>query len=288
MSRRPASRMRGAALLLVMWLIALLTALIGAFALTARMEYLQGRVGSGASVAGQAARAGLEYALVRVADAEPTTRWQPDGLPYDWRFGGATLSITVEDEAGKIDLNQADGPLFSRLMQVLGVDAGQADVLAAAILDWRDIDDLGQPKARAEDPDYAAAGLPYGAKDAPFESLEELQQVLGMTPALYRQLVPYLTLYSGRSLPDAEFAAGPVLAAMGQDAPAVLARRAASRRDQQVALVALGSGTYSIGSQATLADGRTSTLQAVVRVGAGPIPGSAYTVLRWKEGTALQ
>ena len=35
---------RGVALLLVLWLIALLTALIGAFALTAKIEGLQGRV----------------------------------------------------------------------------------------------------------------------------------------------------------------------------------------------------------------------------------------------------
>ena len=34
--------MRGAALVLVLWLIALLTAMIGAFALTARVEALQG------------------------------------------------------------------------------------------------------------------------------------------------------------------------------------------------------------------------------------------------------
>ena len=36
--------MRGAALLLVLWLVALLTALVGAYALTARIEALQGRV----------------------------------------------------------------------------------------------------------------------------------------------------------------------------------------------------------------------------------------------------
>ena len=35
---------RGAALLLVLWLVAMLTALVGSFALAARTEHLQGQV----------------------------------------------------------------------------------------------------------------------------------------------------------------------------------------------------------------------------------------------------
>src|SRR5690606_32662750 len=57
---------RGAALILVMWMVALLAALIGAYAASARIEYMQGRGLHGAVVAESAARAGLEYALVRV------------------------------------------------------------------------------------------------------------------------------------------------------------------------------------------------------------------------------
>ena len=37
-------KMRGAALVLVLWVVALLTTTIAAFALTARVEHLQGRV----------------------------------------------------------------------------------------------------------------------------------------------------------------------------------------------------------------------------------------------------
>ena len=50
---------QGAALLLVMWLVALLSSLIGAFALAARMERLDERVLSRGEIAGEAARAGL-------------------------------------------------------------------------------------------------------------------------------------------------------------------------------------------------------------------------------------
>ncbi|WP_448244527.1 general secretion pathway protein GspK [Pseudoxanthomonas mexicana] len=280
--------MRGAALLLVLWLVALLTALVGAYALTARIEALQGRVGSRGAMAQEIARAGMEYALVRVADRNPETHWQPNGRAYAWRFDGHDVQVRIIDETGKVDLNQADVPLLSRLMQALGEPPDASDALAAAIVDWRDADDLGQPVGGAEDGDYAAAGRPYGAKDAPFETITELEQVLGMTPDLYARLEPFLTLYSGRGQPDATYAQGPVLVAMGMDATAWLAQREAAGAAGALQLVGTGSGTYSIESRARLADGRETSLRTVVRAGASPVPGSAYTLLRWEEGASPQ
>ncbi len=280
--------MRGAALLLVLWLVALLTALVGAYALTARIEALQGRVGSRGAMAQEIARAGMEYALVRVADRNPETHWQPNGRAYAWRFDGHDVQVRIIDETGKVDLDQADVPLLSRLMQALGEPPDASDALAAAIVDWRDADDLGQPVGGAEDGDYAAAGRPYGAKDAPFETIAELEQVLGMTPDLYARLEPFLTLYSGRGQPDATYAQGPVLVAMGMDATAWLAQREAAGAAGALQLVGTGSGTYSIESRARLADGRETSLRTVVRAGASPVPGSAYTLLRWEEGASPQ
>lgn len=279
-----AARMRGAALLLVLWLIALLTALIGAFALTARIESMQGKVIRDGSIARERARAGLEYALVRVADTQPRTRWLPDGRAYAWRFADSRIDVRLTDESGKIDLNQADATLLAQLMRVQGVAEDVAPQLAGAIIDWRDADSLSQPQGGAEDPDYASAGREYGAKDAPFESLAELRQVLGMTEAIHDRIAPYLTLYSGRAMPDSTYAPGPVLTAMGMDAERLLAQRALAQDEAGAQLVGGGSGTYSIDSHATLRDGKEAFLHAVIRAGGGPVPGSAYTVLRWEEG----
>lgn len=280
-------RVRGAALILVLWLVALLAALIGAFALTARVESLQGRVLSDGTGLQELARAGIEYALVRVADPEPTTRWLPDGRAYAWRFADAAIEVRIVDETGKVDLNQADAPLLAALMQAVGAERAQAERVAAAILDWRDSDPLTQVNGGAEDADYAAAGLEYGAKDALFESVAEVQQVLGMTPELYAALEPYLTLYSGMPVPNADFAPEPVLRAMGLDPKAQMDRRRSPAADA-AQLVGAGSGTYSIDSRARLGDGRMATLRATVRAGSGPAPGSAYAALRWQEGTAQQ
>lgn len=282
-------RERGAALLLVLWLIALLTALIGAFALTARMEALQGRILSGGARAQELARAGVEYSLVRLADTEPTTRWLPDGRSYRWSYAGGEVELQIVDETGKVDLNQAGQPLLTALMQTQGVDREQAGRIASAIVDWRDADPLTQVGGGAEDPDYAAAGRPYGAKDAPFETVAEVEQVLGMTPELYARLEPYLTLYSGRGEPDPTYAQAPVLTAMGLDAATYLTQRRSPAPGAGAAqLVGGGSGTYSIYSRARLDDGRVAVLRTVVRAGSGSVPGSAYTALRWQEGTAPQ
>ena len=278
-------RMRGAALLLALWLIVLLTALVGAFALTARIEGLQGRTVYEGAVAQAAARAGLEYSLVRVSDNDPRRQWRPDGRTYAWRFDSAAVRIKMVDESGKINLNLADATLLSGLWRALGVEQDKAARLASAIIDWRDSDPLSQAQGGAEDPQYAEAELPYGAKDAPFETVAELQQVLGMTPELYAKAEPYLTVYGTLPTPDATFAEGVVLQAMGMNAETILQQRE-TPADTGVPqpFVGFGSGTYSIDSRARLPNGREAVLRAVVRTGANRIPGSAYTALRWEEG----
>lgn len=275
---------RGAALLLVMWMIALLAGLVGAFALTARIEAMQGKVLSRGVVADQAARAGLEYAMTRVNDPDPKLQWQPDGRPYEWSFGAARVTVRIVDESGKVDLNAADITLLSGLIHATGAEQAQADAVASAIVDWRDADSLSQPQGGAEDPQYAAAGRPYGAKDAPFDTVAEVEQVLGVTPALYAKIARHLTVNSGAPQPEQQFADGVVLQAMGVDPQPILAQRERPALPGQLAIAGAGSGTYSIDARARLPDRREATLRAVVRVGSGPVPGSAYTALRWEQG----
>lgn len=280
-----ASSAGGAALLIVLWLIALLTAVIGGFALTARVEHMQGRVLSRGVAADEAARAGLEYAMTRVVELNPQRQWPPNGSEQAWAFGDAEVTVKIVDETGKVDLNAADTVLLTELMRVVGAEPEQARRLASAIADWRDPDILSQPEGGAEDAQYAAAGLPYGAKDAPFESVAELELLLGMTADLYKRLAPHMTVYSGQPRPSQEYASGEVLQAMGVDpAPVLEQRRQPRLPGESGALVGAGTGTYSIESRARLRDGRIAVLRAVVRAGNSGVPGSAYTPLRWEQG----
>ena len=268
-------RQRGAALLLVMWLILLLSGLVAGYAAAARIESMQGNGLARGTTSGEAARAGVEYAASRLLDPDPARRWPADGRSYRFAFDGAQVDVAVRDEAGKIDLNAAGHALLLEFFVALGENRDAASRLAGAILDWRDEDSLTQPAGGAEDPNYQAAGLAWGAKDAPFETVAELEQVLGMRPALYASAAPYLTVFSGAAMPDARSADGIVLQAMGVDRP---------QAADPDALPLAGSGTYSIDSRARLADGRRAHVSVILRLGGNGLPGSAYTPLRWQDG----
>lgn len=283
----------GAALLLVLWLVALLAVMVGAFAFSARTEHLLGRSAVDAVRAQQAARAGLEYALTRTGSAEDALAWWPDGREHRWQFEGIEVSVFITDELGKVDINMASPQLLTDLIRAVGAEPAEAARIAGAIVDWRDDDDLTQPSGGAETADYAAAGRPYGAKNAPFESVAELQQVLGMSAPLYALLAPNITVYSRNPQPDATFAPAAVLSALGLDAANVLAARNAWQpgSGQMLTLpnaVGRSAGTFGIVSRARLAHGYETNLRAVVRTGPGPLPGSAYTVLSWEEGSLLR
>lgn len=287
--RRAAAR--GAALVLVLWLIALLTALVGAFALSARIEHLQQRLQDDSGRAQEISRAGIAYAMSRLRADPLRPSWQPDGRRYRWTFDGTQVDLRVEDESGKLNINLADLALLQAFMQALDVPDGQAARLAGAIIDWRDADDLSPPGGGAEAADYVAAGLPYGPRNARFETLGELQRVLGMTPDLYQRMRPSLTVYGRRARPDPRFAQGPVLTALGLDAEQVLAQRrqpAAAGDAPTPPALASGSGTYSIECRVTDERGWSATRRAVVRNSQSVATGQAYTVLQWEPGVASQ
>ncbi|MDQ3159788.1 MAG: general secretion pathway protein GspK [Pseudomonadota bacterium] len=268
------ARQRGAALLLVMWLILLLSGLVAGYAMSARIESMQGNGLARSVVASEAARAGVDYAAWRLLHPDPAQRWVPDGRSYQLEFDGAHIEISARDETGKVDLNTAAPDLLTGLLKTQGEPEGSARRIAGAIADWRDEDSLVQVAGGAEDPDYAAAGLAWGAKDALFETAAELEQVLGMRPALFNSLAPYLTVHTALPIPDATFADAVVLQAMGVE------RAQPIGTSQPVT----GSGTYSIHSRARLANGRRAHLSVILRVGGNGLTGSSYTPLRWQDG----
>jgi general secretion pathway protein K len=293
-------RERGVAFILVLWLLALLTILLGSFALISRTEALQARHLFDTTAARYAAEAGINRAVYQMAIPDPLQRWVPDGRAYEFEFEQVEMSVAVTDESGLIDLNAADTLSLSNLMQAHGLAQDEADALADAILDWRDTDDLVSPNG-AEDPDYDAAGYDYGAKDAAFDTVSELQQVMGMTADLYARLAPALTIYSGQPTPNAAFAPFEVLRSfIGMNEE--LARQLIDARhawdpasgappplmpDGTPLMAQGGSGTYSIAARATLPNGAWTELEATVRLGGAGVSGLAYTVLRWQDGDTL-
>lgn len=290
---RPGSS-RGAALLLVLWLLVLLTGLVSVFALISRTEGLQGRFLGRSTAARLGAEAGIEVAALHLHGDDPANRWVPDGRANEFRFEGQRVQVRVLDESAKVDLNASAPDLLIGLFIAVGVDQERARQLSGALQDWRDGDDLLNVEGGAEDPQYAAAGLPYGAKDRPFETVSELRQVLGFDQALYEKLLPHVTVYSGQAQPGSTFASETVLKALGIPAlqiEQILAQRAGPapgrpvpEPGQTAALAAQGTGTYSISSRATRPDGTMVQIHATVRIGGGGGFGQLYLPLSWRAG----
>ena len=99
---------RGVALILVLWVMALMAILLGSFALMARTENLEARHMFDGTTARYGAEAGLERAVYELRNPDLTTRWVCDGRPYEFDFENAHIHIEILDESGKIDLNSAD------------------------------------------------------------------------------------------------------------------------------------------------------------------------------------
>ena len=109
----------------------------------------------------------------------------------DVGFGASRveLQMVLRNAAGLVDLNTASSEVLDAMLSILDLDSAESVALRDAILDWRDPDELRRLNG-AEDADYAAAGLDYSAKDAPFDSIEELSRVMGMTPAKMGLSIP--------------------------------------------------------------------------------------------------
>lgn len=279
---------RGVALLLVLWACTLLAVLLGGLATLARTEGLQARYQFAQTRAHYAAEAGLMRAVYALQDPQPSQRWFADGRPYRFQFDGAQLVVNAVSEAGKVDLNAAMPSVLQALFVAAGSRPDAAQKLAAQVVDWRAPPAVASAGAQG-DAAYAAAGRSYRPRHAPFASIEEVQMVLGMTPALYRRIANDITIWGGTAAPDPNTATPLALESIpGVDAAQLRALREARLKNAGDPGLVAGTGTtHSIQSEATLADGTRAMLRATIRLraGAGGAQSQPYVVLRWQEGT---
>ncbi|HEY7530764.1 MAG TPA: hypothetical protein VIC56_08825 [Gemmatimonadota bacterium] len=96
--------------------------------------------------------------------------------------GQALGSVTVTDLSGRLNVNRADPDLLENLIANVTRDRSRAEELADAILDWIDADDLHRGRG-AERDWYGRRGLPL-PRNAPVLQLRELLLVRGVTHEL--------------------------------------------------------------------------------------------------------
>jgi len=207
--------------MLVLWVVALLVIIAVGLTATQRTESTLAANQRATARFRALAEAGINYAVLNLTANAPLVQddeltsdlWVPDGSAYRWSFAGEPLEIAIVNEQSLIDLNQAAEDLIGSLLLAAGVPEEEKSTLVDAILDWRDENDLRLLNG-AEDADYEEAGRPYGAKDGPFDSVEELRQVLGFGRDLYRTLAPALTVDAGTANVEEDLAPALVRAAL--------------------------------------------------------------------------
>jgi general secretion pathway protein K len=302
------SAQHGFALVLVLWVLSLLTIMAGSFALTMRREstIVAGIKDNAGAVA--AAEAGIAVAEMMLLHPDQNKRWRADGNLYQLDFGNTQIRLRLLSEAGKIDINKADLPLLQGLMAQAPVEEELQTKLIGAILDWRDPDDLLSIDG-AEQKEYRDAGLKYQPRNKPFQTVEELQMVLGVDERVFNWLEPIVTVYSGQAQVNLKLASSKVLNVLPSLDAGLIESFIAARLDNAkndlpapeftAGLVGGGSGgtggseTVTIVSEALMADESSALVAATVvksdatqSVSFDGSPAEPFKILKWQRNPA--
>jgi general secretion pathway protein K len=259
---------RGFALLIVLWTLVLITLLVATMSAAGRNDVRITASLRAAEIAHAAVDGGVEEAIFRVA----TGQWGPGPIPQRIRVGTVLVEVRVEDEAGKVSVNDVPPELMSALLQEIGVPSSTAASLAAAIEDFHS-PRLEPLPGGAKAPQYLAAGLPYGPSNKPFRSLDEVRLVLGMTPEIFARLSPHISVTKVTGLDLAK--ADPVVRHAFAAVSALGAKFPPSTFDPS------GAPTMQIFGRA-VSGPAGATRHAVIRLGQGRgVADPVYRLLSW-------
>ena len=188
----------GVALILVVWIVVVLIAIVGEFSYSMRTELNITRNFKEEEEAYQLALAGIEQAKMEILsvpelyyvfmDENETLIFGDPELTEEvieetdrkGELGKGSFSYTITDEDGKMNINIATSSQIKQIFLDSGVDLEDVDEIVDSIIDWRDENDLHMLNGAEEDY-YQSLDNPYSCKDGPFDLIEELLLVRGMS-----------------------------------------------------------------------------------------------------------
>ncbi len=292
---------RGVALLTVLWVLALFSVIAAGMVAQTHAELQIAHNMKEMAQARALAEGGVFLALPHLLDPSLETQWRPDGQERIVEYGSGTVRITLQDEAGKIDINAAPDELLAGLFTVLGLGSEETTRLVDVIADWKDPGELHRLNGAKRD-DYRRAGLPWVPRNGPFEAVEELRLVLGMTPALYARAAPLVTIYSQNARVNPATASADVLQALPGARPAEIALFVQARDRAEAERAQTGRAPPPLPPMTGLeqffapgpsrvvtirSEGRTPGGGLFVREAAVDMTGKAdnpYVILAWRKG----
>ncbi len=213
---------RGIALVLVLWVMALLTVIAGEFCHAVRTEVNVTRNFKEETQTHYIAMSGLfstvQELVVNGYLPRPLSAPGNENAPEDarWRintdipavpFGGGWFKVEKGNESGKVNLNRAGERLLRMMLNSFPLEEIDKTIIVDSILDWRDPDSFHRANG-AEDDYYLALPQPYKCKNADFTSIEELLLVRGVTPQIFHGgLKNMVSVYQDKEEPvrDARF-----------------------------------------------------------------------------------
>lgn len=200
----------GVALLVVLWVLMLLSVIVGEFCSNARTEVNIARNLKENTQAYYIARAGINRGIAEIEAKGHMARNPPltqdagvqKGIERKVNlempaiaFGEGQFQVTIWNESGKVNINRAGNLLLKMMLNGFNLDDQQKETIVDSIVDWRDKDDFVRPNG-AENDYYFSLPKPYKCKNGDFESIDELLLVRGVTPEIfYGGLRDMVTVY---------------------------------------------------------------------------------------------
>ena len=305
---------RGAALISVLWLTAVLVAIAFSVSTTVRGEIDRATTLSEGIRCQFLARGAMDRFFLDYQRLG--RRIFPAGPIYRYSFPEGEAVIELVPEASKLNVNTIPGEDLTRLLLAMGVSPDQAESIAGAIVDWRTSPPAGQ--ASPYDAAYLERGPTFLPRHASIQDGEELLMVRGVTRELYYgslqrnaagDLVPRgglkdcLSVYGSNAGVDAQSANPAVMLALGVPEDGVarimeLRRRTPTFLPEEWSLLreslGVAAGRLSLGGRTMF----TMRSTARLRNGAGlsdtrrsvaalikfdPKPQVPYHLLRWED-----
>lgn len=189
----------GFALIAVLLVMAMVGVIGAEFAYSMRLEAASVRAYKDTLVAAHLAEAAVEQAIREIAGAGAYVATDDDGgltfyardrrplkrLPRDKvPLGAGQFSYRLTDEEARLNLNTASPDRVGRLFEALGIDKIERDEIIASIQDWRDPNEDHRLNGAESEDTYLKLPLPYRSKNANLDSVNELLQIKGVTPAM--------------------------------------------------------------------------------------------------------
>ena len=139
--------------------------------------------------------AGLAVGTAELLDSSVLNPAALDGRSRQVRFGDAALTVTIQDEQGKVPLNALDEDEVRRMFELLGASGERLDILTDSFLDWTDDDD--DPRPNGAEADYYAAQHIH-PRNGMLRSIEEIGLIRGADPSLVARLEDVATVHFGK------------------------------------------------------------------------------------------